>query len=170
MPCRRFECIHHTSFRAPNMPMCNYIIDTGKPRGCPAGRGCIRYTTHFAAKKDHVMRGGNDYKPKFNEPLAYKFYLDGKSDEEIAKEMNVTKNTIAHWRRKRDYPTNYIPSTQRMPPKAELMKHYEAGMLDKEIAEIYGVHKNSVFRWRQKYGLEANKMRMAAERIQNANG
>ena len=162
MPCRRFECIHHTSYRAPDMPMCHFIIDTGTPRGCPAGAGCTRYTTN----KQKAPHKNSGYTPSFNEPLAYKYYLEGKCDEEIALLLGVARSTINQWRRRRNYPSNIRrePWNKKLPPKEELMKCYEAGMLDREIAVKYGVQTNAVFRFRKRHGLVANKMRLKEEK------
>ncbi len=168
MPCKRFECIHHTSYRTPDAPMCNYILDTGKPRGCPGGAGCKRYTTD----KPKSPRKNSGYTPSFNETLAYKYYLEGKCDEEIGQLMHVPRTTINQWRRRRNYPSNIRrePWNKKLPPKEELMKCWEAGMLDREIAEKYGVRANAVFRFRKKYGLTANKMRLKEERERDGTG
>lgn len=167
MPCRRFECIHHTSYRAPDMPMCHFIIDTGTPRGCPAGAGCKRYTTD----KQKAPRKSSGYTPSFNEPLAYKYYLEGKCDEEIARLLDVGRTTINQWRRRRNYPSNIrrVPSNKKLPPKEIIMQCWEAGMLDKEIAAKYGCGVSSVFKFRKKYGLAANKMRLKEERERSGN-
>ena len=41
---------------------------------------------------------------------------------------------------------------------------YLQGLIDREIAEITGVTQGAIWHWRNKHGLQANKMRTAAER------
>lgn len=43
-------CGHYRNFYD-GFNACHYCFDTGKLRGCPAGKGCIHYTTEKFCKQ-----------------------------------------------------------------------------------------------------------------------
>lgn len=44
-------CIYYVKMGGNGINHCNYCYSTGKPRGCPAGEGCIRYTPTTRSKR-----------------------------------------------------------------------------------------------------------------------
>ena len=96
MSCNRNDC----AFKGTNTDTCDYILVTGKRRGCPAGPLCIRYKP-VNAKERKVPQLPSTFK-KDRSGLFTAFgslYEEGYSDREIADIMGVGKETVARWRR-----------------------------------------------------------------------
>lgn len=95
MACRRNKCI----YKGTNTDTCDYLLITGKPRGCPAGAKCTRYSTGKKARK--VPKLPTTFK-KGNPGLFVAFesmYEEGFSDQQIADALGVSKEIVGKWRR-----------------------------------------------------------------------
>ena len=87
-----------------NTRSCDYILMEDRSRPCPAGPGCTARRT----KKGSREMG----KPRWDTELGRLLWLDGRTDNEIATEMGVATNTVAHQRR-----TKWEKGAERPEPK-----------------------------------------------------
>jgi hypothetical protein len=69
---------------------CLYWERADKLRGCPAGTGCTKKIT----KKEYIAMA------KIDKEQARQMWLEGKTDDEIAKAFGVTKQAVSAIRRK----------------------------------------------------------------------
>ena len=104
---------------------CDYILITGKPRGCPAGKDCIRFEKGSRKDENHKIqerivkdkqarsylfqtcskgKGGRPPISKKEHRDRMELYKQHMSDEAIGLERGVSKSTIQQWRK-----TNYLP-------------------------------------------------------------
>ena len=106
MSCNRHDC----AFKGTNTDTCDYILVTGKRRGCPDGPLCIRY-----------------------KPVTVE---EGYSDQEISADLGVSKDTVARWRRSERLPSR---ETRRQimsaHEKAALVLKTESGLVRNELSE-----------------------------------
>ena len=133
MSCNRNDC----AFKGTNTDTCDYILVTGKRRGCPAGPLCIRYKP-VTAKERKVSQLPSTFK-KDRSGLFVAFqslYEEGYSDQEIAADLSVSKETVARWRREERLPSR---ETRRQimsaHEKAALVLKTESGLVRKELTE-----------------------------------
>jgi transposase len=110
---------------------------------------------------------------KIKFPKRWELYNKGFSDEEIAKEFDMKKESVRNWRVKyklltkeeiekrkklKTYKDGSIEEIRRLdrnkfPERWEL---YEEGMIDREIAEELGVSYAAISQWRRKIKLKAH--------------
>ena len=133
MSCNRNDC----AFKGTNTDTCDYILVTGKRRGCPAGPLCLRYKP-VTAKERKVPQLPSTFK-KDRSGLFTAFqslYEEGYSDQEIAASLGVSKETVARWRRSERLPSR---ETRRQimsaHEKAALVLKTESGLVRKELTE-----------------------------------
>ena len=101
MSCTKKDC----AFKGTNTDTCDYILVTGKRRGCPAGPLCIRYKP-VNAKERKVPQLPSTFK-KDRSGLFTAFgslYEEGYSDREIADIMGVGRDTVTRWRHEERLP------------------------------------------------------------------
>ena len=133
MSCNRNDC----AFKGTNTDTCDYILVTGKRRGCPAGPLCLRYKP-VTAKERKVPQLPSTFK-KDRSGLFTAFqslYEEGYSDQEIAASLGVSKETVARWRRSERLPSR---ETRRQimsaHEKAAIVLKTESGLVRKELTE-----------------------------------
>lgn len=91
---------------------CDYLLDTGTRRPCPAGEGCTEHTAKSPKKEysrapqpgDFILSGRKEYK-KLDKDKARELYDQGLSDRKIADALGVHKDTVAAWRKKEGLPS-----------------------------------------------------------------
>ena len=133
MSCNRNDC----AFKGTNTDTCDYILVTGKRRGCPAGPLCLRYKP-VTVKERKVPQLPSTFKEdRSGLYIAFQsLYEDGYSDQEIADTMGVGKETVARWRRSERLPSR---ETRRQimsaHEKAALVLKTESGLVRKELSE-----------------------------------
>ena len=130
MSCNRNDC----AFRGTNTDTCDYILVTGKRRGCPAGPLCIRYKPVTARERKVPQLPSTFKKDRSGLFTAFgSLYEEGYSDREIADIMGVGKETVARWRRGERLPSR---ETRRQimtaHEKAALALKTDAGLVRKE--------------------------------------
>ena len=133
MSCNRNDC----AFKGTNTGTCDYIIVTGKRRGCPAGPLCLRYKP-VTAKERKVPQLPSTFK-KDRSGLYTAFdtmYEEGFSDREIAEALGVSRDTVSKWRRSERLPSR---ETRRQimsaHEKAAIVLKTESGLVRKELTE-----------------------------------
>ena len=133
MSCNRNDC----AFKGTNTDTCDYILVTGKRRGCPAGPLCLRYKP-VTVKERKVPQLPSAFK-KDRSGLFVAFqslYEEGYSDQEIAAALGVSKETVARWRRGERLPSR---ETRRQimsaHEKAAIVLKTESGLVRKELTE-----------------------------------
>ena len=136
MSCNRNDC----AFKGTHTDTCDYILITGKRRGCPAGPLCLRYkpVTAEERKERKVLYIPTTFK-KDHSGLFVAFqslYEEGYSDQEIADAMGVGRETVGKWRREERLPgretRRQIMSAHE---KAALALKTESGLVRKELTE-----------------------------------
>ncbi len=93
---------------------CDYMLDTGRRRPCPAGEGCTEHTKRQPDKKKRkasipeALLLGADRKVygKLDEARAKELYDQGLGDQKIANALNVAKSTVASWRKRNGLPNH----------------------------------------------------------------
>ena len=93
---------------------CDYMLDTGRRRPCPAGEGCTEHTKRQPDKKKRkasipeALLLGADRKVygKLDEARAKELYDQGLGDQRIANALNVAKSTVASWRKRNGLPNH----------------------------------------------------------------
>ena len=93
---------------------CDYMLDTGRRRPCPAGEGCTEHTKRQPDKKKRkasipeALLLGADRKVygKLDEARAKELYDRGLGDQRIANALNVAKSTVASWRKRNGLPNH----------------------------------------------------------------
>lgn len=133
MSCNRNDC----AFKGTNTDTCDYILVTGKRRGCPAGPLCLRYKP-VTAKERKVPQLPSTFKKDRSGLFAgfKSLYEEGYSDQEIADDMGVGREVVARWRRSERLPSR---ETRRQimsaHEKAALVLKTESGLVRKELSE-----------------------------------
>ena len=87
-------------------PTCDYMLTTGKRRGCPAGDECDKFIPSEECIKLSGVYSGVVRLP-IKEPLLFDLYEQGLTDREIAIAVGTTLKVARGWRRK-----NGLPSQQ----------------------------------------------------------
>ena len=133
MSCNRNDC----AFKGTNTDTCDYILVTGKRRGCPAGPLCLRYKPVTVKERKVPQLPSTFKKDRSGLYIAFQsLYEDGYSDQEIADTMGVGKETVARWRRSERLPSR---ETRRQimsaHEKASLVLKTESGLVRKELTE-----------------------------------
>ena len=133
MSCNRNDC----AFKGTNTDTCDYILVTGKRRGCPAGPLCLRYKPVTVKERKVPQLPSTFKKDRSGLYIAFQsLYEDGYSDQEIADTMGVGKETVARWRRSERLPSR---ETRRQimsaHEKAALVLKTESGLVRKELSE-----------------------------------
>ena len=133
MSCNRNDC----AFKGTNTDTCDYILVTGKRRGCPAGPLCVRYKSVSARERKVPQLPSTFKKDRSGLYTAFQsLYEEGFSDQEIAAALGVSKETVARWRRSERLP-NRETRRQIMTAheKAAVVLKTEAGHVRKELTE-----------------------------------
>lgn len=133
MSCNRNDC----AFKGTNTDTCDYILVTGKRRGCPAGPLCLRYKPVTAKERKVPQLPSTFKKDRSGLFVAFQsLYEEGYSDQEIAADLGVSKETVARWRRSELLPSR---ETRRQimsaHEKAALVLKTESGLVRKELSE-----------------------------------
>lgn len=86
-------------------PTCDYLLKTGRRRGCPAGDDCDKFLpSEECVKFTNVALG------TVRLPIKKQFLLDlyeqGLNDSEISKRAGCSRRTVAVWRNKCGLPSN----------------------------------------------------------------
>ena len=133
MSCNRNDC----AYKGTNTDTCDYILVTGKRRGCPAGPLCLRYKPVTAKERKVPQLPSTFKKDRSGLYIAFQsLYEEGYSDQEIADTMGVGKETVARWRRSERLPSR---ETRRQimsaHEKAAIVLRTESGLVRKELTE-----------------------------------
>ena len=133
MSCNRNNC----AFKGTNTDTCDYLLITGKRRGCPAGPLCLRYKPVTAKERKVPQLPSTFKKDRSGLFIAFQsLYEEGYSDQEIAAALGVSKETVARWRRGERLPgretRRQIMSAHE---KAALVLKTESGLVRKELSE-----------------------------------
>lgn len=93
------DCKPGCVYRSGEEGGCNFILDTGKMRGCEPGKDCIRYRRWTAGrKKADITLGGPDKRKKNKAPWDHQkgwdLWKQGKSMQMIADELKITKRAV----------------------------------------------------------------------------
>ena len=133
MSCNRNDC----AFKGTNTDTCDYILVTGKRRGCPAGPLCLRYKPVTAKERKVPQLPSTFKKDRSGLFVAFQsLYEEGYSDQEIAAALGVSKETVGRWRRSERLPCR---ETRRQimsaHEKAALVLKTESGLVRKELSE-----------------------------------
>lgn len=133
MSCNRNDC----AFKGTNTDTCDYLLITGKRRGCPAGPLCLRYKPVTAKERKVPQLPSTFKKDRSGLYTAFQsLYEEGYSDQEIAAALGVSKETVARWRRSERLPSR---ETRRQimsaHEKAALVLKTESGLVRKELTE-----------------------------------
>ena len=133
MSCNRNDC----AFKGTNTDTCDYILVTGKRRGCPAGPLCLRYKPVTAKERKVPQLPSTFKKDRSGLFVAFQsLYEEGYSDQEIAAALGVSKETVARWRCSERLPSR---ETRRQimsaHEKAALVLKTESGLVRKELTE-----------------------------------
>lgn len=133
MSCNRNDC----AFKGTNTDTCDYILVTGKRRGCPAGPLCLRYKPVTAKERKVPQLPSTFKKDRSGLFVAFQsLYEEGYSDQEIADTMGVGRGTVSKWRREERLPgretRRQIMSAHE---KAALVLKTESGLVRKELTE-----------------------------------
>ena len=133
MSCNRNDC----AFKGTNTDTCDYILVTGKRRGCPAGPLCLRYKPVTVKERKIPQLPSTFKKDRSGLFVAFQsLYEEGYSDQEIAAALGVSKETVARWRRGERLPSR---ETRRQimsaHEKAALVLKAESGLVRKELTE-----------------------------------
>lgn len=131
--CKRTSC----AFFGTNTHTCDYILVTGKRRGCPAGPLCLRYKPVTAKERKVPQLPSTFKKDRSGLYTAFQsLYEEGYSDQEIAAALGVSKETVARWRRSERLPSR---ETRRQimsaHEKAAIVLKTESGLVRKELSE-----------------------------------
>lgn len=98
--CTHRDCFFHSR----RTDTCDYYIETGERRGCPAGC-CDKYRPGSReGKAPGVPSAARESVGGSLFWAMWSLYLDGRSDSQIAGELNVSVNTVARWRRREMLP------------------------------------------------------------------
>ena len=133
MSCNRNDC----AYKGTNTDTCDYILVTGKRRGCPAGPLCLRYKPVTAKERKVPQLPSTFKKDRSGLFVAFQsLYEEGYSDQEISAALGVSKETVARWRRGERLPSR---ETRRQimsaHEKAALVLKTESGLVRKELTE-----------------------------------
>ena len=102
MSCNRNDC----AFKGTNTDTCDYILVTGKRRGCPAGPLCLRYKPVTAKERKVPQLPSTFKKERSGLYTAFEtMYEEGFSDKQIADALGVSRDTVSSWRRKERLPS-----------------------------------------------------------------
>ena len=111
-PCK--GCVHLG--KAGTIPCCNYILDTGHSRPCPAGEGCAEKRTKGGKK---LVDNKQPKIAKWDHELARRLFDEGATYQQIAQECGVHLETVKRWLRKQGL--HRLP-----PPRREAAQPSEA--------------------------------------------
>ena len=133
MSCNRNDC----AFKGTNTDTCDYILVTGKRRGCPAGPLCLRYKPVTAKERKVPQLPSTFKKDRSGLFIAFQsLYEEDYSDQEIAADLGVSKEIVGRWRRSERLPgretRRQIMSAHE---KAALVLKTESGLVRKELTE-----------------------------------
>ena len=133
MSCNRNDC----AYKGTNTDTCDYILVTGKRRGCPAGPLCLRYKPVTVKERKIPQLPSTFKKDRSGLYTAFQsLYEEAYSDQEIAADLGVSKETVARWRRSERLPSR---ETRRQimsaHEKAALVLKAESGLVRKELSE-----------------------------------
>ena len=133
MSCKRNDC----AFKGTNTDTCDYLLITGKRRGCPAGPLCLRYKPVTAKERKVPQLPSTFKKDRAGLYVAFQsLYEGGYADQENAGTMGVGKEPVARWRRGERLPSR---ETRRQimsaHEKAALVLKTESGLVRKELSE-----------------------------------
>lgn len=133
MSCNRNDC----AFKGTNTDTCDYLLITGKRRGCPAGPLCLRYKPVTAKERKVPQLPSTFKKDRSGLYTAFQsLYEEGYSDQEIAAALGVSRDTVTRWRRSERLPSR---ETRRQimsaHEKAALVLKTESGLVRKELTE-----------------------------------
>ena len=102
MSCNRNDC----AFKGTNTDTCDYILVTGKRRGCPAGPLCLRYKPVTSKERKVPQLPSTFKKERSGLYTAFEtMYEEGFSDVQIAEALGVSRDTVSNWRRKERLPS-----------------------------------------------------------------
>lgn len=112
---------------------CDYILITCKPRGCPAGKDCIRFEEGSRKDENHKIqerivkdkqarsylfltsskgKGGRPPISKKEHKARMDLYKQHMSDRAIANELGLSPSTILEWRKKHNLPPAIKPKKE----------------------------------------------------------
>ena len=133
MSCNRNDC----AYKGTNTDTCDYILVTGKRRGCPAGPLCLRYKPVTVKERKIPQLPSTFKKDRSGLFVAFQsLYEEGYSDQEIASALGVSKEIVARWRRSERLPSR---ETRRQimsaHEKAAIVLRTESGLVRKELTE-----------------------------------
>lgn len=99
--CKRTSCAYFGT----NTHTCDYILITGKRRGCPAGPLCEKYKSLNARHRKVPQLPSTFKKDRSGLFTAFEtMYEEGFSDMQIAEALGVCRDTVSSWRRKERLP------------------------------------------------------------------
>lgn len=99
--CKRTSCAYY----ATNTHTCDYILITGKRRGCPGGPLCKKYKSLNARHRKVPQLPSTFKKERSGLYTAFEtMYEEGFSDKQIADALGVSRDTVSSWRRKERLP------------------------------------------------------------------
>lgn len=155
-------------------PHCGYMEDTGrsriaqmteaqrKSRECPffeAGppKKVLHKPIVVSPNRLARLTEGRMFRsrPRLDYDRMLTLYDQGKSDQEIADEMNCAKETVRGWRARRELPPNVNMPRKRVDTE-KVRALYMAGFSDRRIADMVGCSSNAVLDWRHREKLPPN--------------
>ena len=131
---------------------CDYILIEDKRRPCPGGKGCT-------VRKDGVRPQHEEArkKPKWDTEMGKQLWKAGKTDEEIANAMGVTRDAVSSYRLKHWGKSNpKAPGKATAWDKAKGKELWLNGKTDEEIAKAMGISRGTVKEYRRKFWGVAN--------------
>lgn len=93
------DCKAECKYRSGEDGGCNFILMTGKMRGCEPGKDCSRYRRRInPRKKGDITLGGQDKrkaeKAPWDHQKGYDLWNTGKSMQAIADELKISKRAV----------------------------------------------------------------------------
>lgn len=143
--------------------MCNYHLETGKPRPCSAGEGCtVREIGAPNRNNDLFFPSKRGRKIHWNREAAYAMWKRGATYQDIAEAVGTTISAVAqyglqHWGKR-----NGSSRPAQWDTKAARAM-WEQGATDKEIAEAVGANQKYIARYRHKHWGAPNHARKENE-------
>lgn len=125
-------CGHYRG--AADCKICEYQLDVGHRRPCPAGKGCTEHTKfastpkkelHTKGAKPLTVKKNGPHGKKIDDQKAMALYRAGKVDKDIAGAFGVTEAAAYSWRKKRNLPPNGMPFGQQKTKEEQNMSEPE---------------------------------------------
>lgn len=153
---------------------CDFLVITGRRRGCPGGKGCKEYRPKkrnelhrpFRIYPSEAPKNGGASTPqsarnkrnrpptKLDEDRAMELYRQGLSDRDIAGRLGMSPGGVHNWRKRNGLPV-IAPQKRIDDHEDQVMELYQQGLTDSAIGEAVGFSATIVRRWRIRHGLPA---------------